>query len=183
VDVHIDIETYSEVELSEVGAHVYAAHPSTRILLLSWSADDGSVSFVTGDVPVQTHRAGGVTPIPASFVELIERRDTTFVAHNAAFERTVLRRFFPDAPWLHPCRWRCTMVHALALGLPASLDELGEVLGLGGKVPGGAKLIRRFCTPALGGPWVQPEPSWQHVSVARRLPQLKVSVPLVGTRL
>lgn len=171
MEVHIDIETFSVLEPSDVGAHVYAEHPSTRVLLLSWAVGSG---------PVRTYRAGDGLALPDEFLELVAARDTVFVAHNAAFERTVLRRFLPGN-WLEPCRWRCTMVHALALGLPASLDELGELLGLGGKTPGGTKLLRRFSTPALGGPWVQSEALWaEFITYNRRDVELE---QLISARL
>ena len=34
--IHLDFETFSEADIKKVGAHAYAAHPSTEILCFAW---------------------------------------------------------------------------------------------------------------------------------------------------
>lgn len=43
VRCHIDYETKSELNLPDVGAYLYATHPSTRVLMISWSFDYGPI--------------------------------------------------------------------------------------------------------------------------------------------
>ncbi len=49
-------------------------------------------------------------------------------AFNAQFERICLAKNFDLV--LDPSQWRCTMVHAQELGLPASLARCAQFLGL-----------------------------------------------------
>jgi len=53
--IYADIETYSELDIHEVGAYRYFEHPRTRILILCWAEDDG---------PVQTWTWLDGTPLP-----------------------------------------------------------------------------------------------------------------------
>ena len=53
-----DIETRSKVSLKKVGAHKYAADPSTEVLCVAYAVDDG---------PVQLWRPGD--PVPPEFFE------------------------------------------------------------------------------------------------------------------
>ena len=46
--LHLDLETYSEVDLKKVGVDVYARHPSTEVLMTAWAVDDGPIYVVTG---------------------------------------------------------------------------------------------------------------------------------------
>ena len=56
--LHRDIETRSTISLKKVGAHKYAADPSTEVLCVAYAVDDG---------PVQLWRPGD--PVPPEFIE------------------------------------------------------------------------------------------------------------------
>src|SRR6516164_9367353 len=56
--VYWDVETYSQRNLKECGAHVYAADPSTGVFFMGYAIDDGEV---------QTWWAGD--PVPAPFAD------------------------------------------------------------------------------------------------------------------
>lgn len=129
-----DTETYSEADLRLVGAHRYAAHPSTEVLLLPYALGDG---------PARIWEPS--KPMPRDLRAALDR--DTVVFHNAQFDRAVLG---PLAPPLE--RWRCSMAKAYTLGLPGSLDALGEALGLSlPKMAEGKRLVRLFCQPGPGG--------------------------------
>lgn len=137
-DLHIDLETYSEVNLSQVGQHYYARHASTRVLLLAYAFDDEPLALIDlkhGEV------------LPERLVEALTDPSVTKWAHNASFERALIANVLgiPCAPE----QWRCTMVWAMSLSLPGGLGSLSETLKLGGnaKDKEGARLIRRFCMP------------------------------------
>jgi DNA polymerase len=142
--LHIDLETYSEANLPEVGAHRYARDPSTRILLMAYSYGRDAAQIIDLE-----HGEA----IPARVLEDLQDPAVTKWAHNAAFERVVLRAVLGiECP---PEQWRCTMVWAMSLSLPGSLDRLSRVLRLDedkAKLSVGARLIQRFCKPGATQP-------------------------------
>lgn len=138
-EVFIDVETYSEANLKKTGTDVYASHPTTEVLLVSWAVDDGPTS--TWDV-----RLSQVVPTPLR--GLFEAQDTFFHAWNARFENAIFREVLGIRVPLE--RWYCDMVHALSLGLPASLAEAGAAVGLPEsetKTRAGRRYVQLFCGP------------------------------------
>ena len=140
-ELFIDIETYSSVDLTKCGVYKYAEAPDFEILLFGYSVDGGEVQVVD--------LANGECISPEILSAL---SDNTIVkyAHNASFERVCLSRFlgYKTGEYLDPTSWRCTLVWASYLGLPKSLAEVGEVLGLQEqKLAEGKELIKMFCMP------------------------------------
>jgi len=122
--LHLDFETRSPVELKKSGTYVYAEHPDTDI----WCA-----AFAIGDEPVRLWLPG--QPCPSDVFDHILGGGLV-TAHNAAFERVIWRHIFtPRYGWPEPRleQWRCTMAMALALSLPAGLDDLAGALNIGEK--------------------------------------------------
>ena len=137
--LHIDLETYSDIDIGKCGAYRYADSPNFEILLLAYAYDDEPVTVI--DV---AQREGW----PTKVLDDILSSDITKVAHNAAFERICLSKFLNTH--LDPKAWHCTMVHALSLGFPASLADVGKALNLGEdkqKMAVGKRLITYFCKP------------------------------------
>lgn len=138
----IDIETYSDVEISKTGLYRYAQSPSFEVLLFGYSLD--------GAPPRVIDLARG-EQIPPEIVQHCMSPYTLKHAYNAAFEWYCLSRFFgiQNPPgWLY--QWRDTMLHSLYCGCPASLGASGKALGLPEdkqKLAIGAGLIRYFCKP------------------------------------
>lgn len=136
-----DCETYSACDLKVHGTHRYAAHPSTEITVAQWALDDGEPVVVDCTDP---HPGGSSATLGA----LLRDPRVIVVAHNSAFDRTLLRHCWGiDVPIE---RWRDTMVQALAHGLPGSLDKLSGILGLPAdqaKDKRGRQLIQLFCKP------------------------------------
>ncbi len=148
----IDIETYSSVDLKKAGVRPYTEAPDFEILLIAYQVGDGPTMLID--------LAGGGEPdllpgdlIPGDldeFLAYLDDPDVIKTAYNAAFERTCLARFF-DLP-MPAEEWRCTMVQAATLGLPGSLEHVGEAMGLDKqKMTEGKELIRYFCKPAKDG--------------------------------
>ena len=138
--LYLDLETYSEVPIKN-GVHAYAE--GAEILLFAYAIDDGPVHV--WDV---TTRIG----MPLDLAEAL--RDATEVwAHNSHFDRTILRHVLPEqCPRID--RWRDTMVKALTVSLPPSLEMLGRVMGLPSdmaKMKEGKALVRLFCMPQPAG--------------------------------
>lgn len=137
--LHIDLETYSDIDIGKCGAYRYADSPNFEILLLGYAYDDEPVTVI--DV---AQREGW----PTQVLDDILSSDITKVAHNAAFERICLSKFLNTH--LDPKAWHCTMVHALSLGFPASLADVGKALNLEEdkqKMAVGKRLITYFCKP------------------------------------
>ncbi len=137
----LDLETFSDIDLSKCGVYKYASSPAFEILLFGYSVDGGEVQVV--DLA-----CGG--EIPADILAALEDENVMKWAYNAQFERICLSRFlgFPVGSYLDPSSWRCSMVWAATLGLPMSLKNVGAVLGLEKqKLTEGKDLIRYFCVP------------------------------------
>ncbi len=135
--ISIDIETFSDVDLSKCGVYKYASSPNFEILLFGYSVDGGDVQVVDlcqGE------------EIPADILAALSDESVTKWAFNAMFERVCLSNYLGE--WLEPESWKCTMVWSATLGLPLSLENVGAVLGLEKqKLSEGKDLIRYFCVP------------------------------------
>jgi DNA polymerase len=137
--LRIDLETYSDVDLKKCGVHKYVESDNFEVMLFAYAFDDESVEvidFASGE------------SIPYWLLLKLYDPEVTKTAYNAAFEIACLNRIL-DANLVRE-QWRCTSVHALYLGLPGSLGEVGKVLGLGDdkqKLASGWALIRYFCLP------------------------------------
>jgi DNA polymerase len=120
--VILDVETRSTLDLRKVGAAHYAAHPSTDVWCVAWAVDDQKVQ-----------RWLPSNSVPQAILEAAVDSQCMFVAHNAGFERAILKHVlvprygWPEIPTEH---WRCTMAASLALALPASLAQVAAALSL-----------------------------------------------------
>jgi DNA polymerase len=120
--VHWDIESRSVLDLTKVGAHRYAKHPSTKILCVSFAINAG---------PVQTWLPG--EPVPPEFYEIARNPNWFLFSHNAQFEMTLLRHILQprhDWPQIPLGRFRCTLAMSLTLALPGKLERVAEALEL-----------------------------------------------------
>jgi DNA polymerase len=143
----IDIETYSDVDITKAGLYRYAQSPAFEILLFAYSLDGAPVNVV--DL-TQTQY------LPQELAQPLFDPKTIKHAYNAAFEWYCLSRYFnlpnnpsyPPEKWLS--QWRCTMLHGLYCGYPGGLEAVGKALGLASdkqKLATGKALIRYFCSP------------------------------------
>ncbi|MCR0502953.1 DNA polymerase [[Clostridium] innocuum] len=139
--ISIDIETYSDMDLSKCGVYKYASATEFEILLFGYAVDGGEVRVVDlacGD------------EIPAEIKEALIDDSVMKWAFNAQFERVCLSRFLglPTGEYLDPLAWHCSMIWSAYLGLPLSLENVGAALGLEKqKLTEGKDLIRYFCVP------------------------------------
>ncbi|MFN2102323.1 DNA polymerase [Finegoldia dalianensis] len=133
----IDLETYSSVDLGKSGVYKYAESEDFEILLFAYSIDDGEVKVVdlaSGEI------------IPEEILLALSDESVEKWAFNANFERVCLSRFLGKR--LKPQGWYCTMIWSAYLGLPLSLEKVGEVLKLDKqKMNEGKALIRYFSIP------------------------------------
>lgn len=149
----LDLETYSDIDIKN-GAYKYAE--GAEIILFSYAIDDAPARVV--DI------AHG-EKYPPAVVDAFNNPDCTLIAHNAQFDRTVLKKFVPVVS--NPCRWKDSMIKAYSLSLPGSLAALCEYCGLPvdkAKDKEGGMLVRKFCVPQKLGFRILPPASdadWQ----------------------
>lgn len=137
----IDLETFSDVDLSKCGVYRYAESPAFEILLFA-------VSINCGEVVVYDLAQGDT--IPEDIIAALTDNTVIKWAFNASFERVCLSRYLglPYGEYLEPSSWRCSMIWVAYMGLPLSLAGSGAVLGLSEqKLKEGKDLIRYFCIP------------------------------------
>ena len=137
ITLRIDLETYSSVDLKKCGVHKYVESPDFQIMLLGFKWGDGQVHVI--DL-----MAG--EKIPQHLLAALDDPKILKTAYNAAFELACLNKHFKRQ--LDVTQWRCTSVHALYLGLPGNLGDVGKVIGLSPdkqKLAIGWGLIRYFC--------------------------------------
>ena len=122
-EMSIDLETYSDVDISKCGAYKYAESDNFEILLFGVSIDGGEVQvfdLACGDT------------IPDDILVALSDDTVTKWAFNANFERICLSNWLkrhhpehfkgyripedPASKYLNPSSWKCTM-GALDMGL------------------------------------------------------------------
>jgi DNA polymerase len=137
--LHLDVETCSEVDLSAVGAHVYFAHPSTRLICACWAYEDGEPKlWVYGQ------------PKPDDLCQAIDL-GLEVHAFNASFEIEAMRMMavrheWPDVP---VGQWRDTRAKALAFAIPGSLGGACKAMGVEHqKDDAGHRVMLQLCKPA-----------------------------------
>ena len=153
--LRIDLETYSDVDLKKCGVHKYVESDNFEVMLFGFKWSTGQVCVID--------LAQG-QKLPEHIVAALDDPEITKTAYNAAFEIACLSKHFKRQ--LDVTQWRCTSVHALYLGLPGSLGDVGKVLGLGAdkqKLVSGWALIRYFCLPC--------KPTLKNGGRTRNLPQ------------
>ena len=154
--ISIDIETFSSADLTKSGVYRYAESEDFEVLLFGYSVDGGEVKVID--------MAQG-EKLPPEIIAALTDTAVRKYAYNAQFERVCLSRLlgYPTGKYIEPQSWYCTMVWAATLGLPLSLEKVGEVLGLEKqKLSVGKELIRYFCRPC--------EPSSSNGGRTRNLP-------------
>ncbi len=130
----LDFETRSRADLRKVGAYRYAEDPSTEATMASW---------VVGRGEVRQWQPGG----DAEWLAMVrDPRGPTIVAHNAEFEREILRHVFRVV--VPPERFRCSAALAARHSLPRSLEGACAALRLATqKDDRGKRLVHKFAKP------------------------------------
>ena len=132
----IDLETFSDIDLSSCGVYRYV-EGDFHILLFAYAFDDEDVRVVD--------MACG-EELPQEVRDAIFDETVIKAAWNAQFERTCLSRYFGTQ--LSPDSWQCSMVWAASLSLPLKLKTAAEVLKTGEqKDDAGERLIKYFSVP------------------------------------
>ena len=154
-EMSIDLETFSDIDISKSGVYKYAESDHFEILLFGVSIDGG---------PVQVYDLACGDHVPEEILSALADESVTKWAFNASFERICLSNWLnrnhpeyflgysipedPAGQYLNPESWKCTMIWSAYMGLPLSLEGVGAVLKhQNQKLKEGKDLIRYFCTP------------------------------------
>lgn len=133
----IDIETYSDVDLTKSGVYAYVCSTEFDILLFGYGIDEQETQMV--DLALGEK-------IPREILDALDDPSVIKTAFNAQFERTCLSKYLGHQ--LSPEGWQCTAVQSAMLALPLSLDGVGEVLDITRKkLKEGVDLVRFFSMP------------------------------------
>jgi len=137
LELAIDIETYSDVDLKTVGVYRYAQDPSFEVLLFGYSVDGGPIYVIDKTADEE---------IPGDIVEALSNPKILKTAYNAAFEIACLSAHFGIQ--LDASQWSCTQALAAQAGYPFGLDAVAKVMGtVDQKDAVGKALIKYFCVP------------------------------------
>lgn len=134
--LNIDYETFSEADLTEVGSHNYARHPSTEILMAAVSLNGSQIEQW---VPAEGQDA------PAWLEEAMVDPEVEKWAWNSPFEMVITKYVWGKAVDVR--QWRDTMVLGHYCSLPGKLESAGPAIGLPEslcKNPHGKRLMRKF---------------------------------------
>lgn len=152
--LHIDFETFSDVNLLTRGEEVYSRRAVPLMLAMGGEGipvvvDDYAENFNAGIDDFGNFDALFAPDCPDLLAEAI-KDDWWIVAHNWSFEAAIFRNSPALRHWPKPKieRWICTAAKARYWGLPSSLEKAGSWLKLDvQKDKQGAALIRKFCIP------------------------------------
>ena len=75
--LHIDLETFSDIDITKAGLYRYVQSPAFEILLLAYSYDYEPVRIIDLDMGEQ---------IPAGIVQDLNDQNVIKTAYNAAFD-------------------------------------------------------------------------------------------------
>jgi DNA polymerase bacteriophage-type len=137
MELHIDIETYSSVDIKKAGAYKYVESADFEIMLMAYAFDNE---------PVEIIDFTNNEKIPPRVLAALKNPRVTKLAHNANFERIALKKIGFNIPINE---WKCTAILSAYAGLPRSLEQVSVALRLGekAKMAEGKQLIRFFCLP------------------------------------
>lgn len=146
IEVFLDVESRSPLDLKKVGLDRYSAHPETEIQMLAWAPDDEKIKQY---FPRQGRSASDMPPRLRTLIDrALMGEAIVFIAHNAQFERIMMKRIWGiDLP-AH--MWRDTMILAYSWSMPGKLEDVGVILRLlekDRKMNEGKELIRFFAMP------------------------------------
>jgi DNA polymerase len=165
-----DFETFSQCNLKERGAHIYACDPTTDIFFFCYAIDDGDV---------QVWKPGELVPAPFA-----SPSNYKFISDNWTFERAIhaqilVKRYgFPPLPLENQ---DCAQRLALANAYPAELGLRCEALGLPYRKDDEArKAMHRLSRPKTAKKWKRPEdPTVRERDLALLLQRCKTDVEAI----
>lgn len=135
-ELHLDIETYSTVDLKKNTVYRYVEDEHWMILICSWCIGRGEIHTAYGHEEIKA--------IPGLFDPAVKK-----IAHNSDFERVNFSALkgLPVGTYIDPEEYIDTAVLASLWGYPRSLKGFCKVVGGEAKDEAGGRLINMFSVP------------------------------------
>ena len=145
-ELHLDIETYSTVDLKKNTVYRYVEDEEWMILICSWCIGQGEIHTAYGHEEIKV--------IPGLFDPAVKK-----IAHNSDFERINFSALkgLPVGTYIDPEEYIDTAVLASLWGYPRSLKGFCKVVGGEAKDEAGGRLINMFSVPNCKGGRTLPE--------------------------
>lgn len=145
-ELHLDIETYSTVDLKKNTVYRYVEDEHWMILICSWCIGQGEIHTAYGHEEI--------SGIPGLFDPTVKK-----IAHNSDFERINFSALkgLPVGTYIDPEEYIDTAVLASLWGYPRSLKGFCKVVGGEAKDEAGGRLINMFSVPNRKGQRTLPE--------------------------
>ena len=145
-ELHLDIETYSRVDLKKNTVYRYVEDEEWMILICSWCIGQGEIHTAYGHEEI--------SGIPGLFDPTVKK-----IAHNSDFERINFSALkgLPVGTYIDPEEYIDTAVLASLWGYPRSLKGFCKVVGGEAKDEAGGRLINMFSVPNRKGGRTLPE--------------------------
>lgn len=145
-ELHLDIETYSAVDLKKNTVYRYVEDEHWLILICSWCVGQGDIHTAFGHEEI--------SGIPGLFDPTVKK-----IAHNSDFERINFSALkgLPVGTYINPEEYIDTAVLASLWGYPRSLKGFCKVVGGEAKDEAGGRLINMFSVPNRKGGRTLPE--------------------------
>lgn len=145
-ELHLDIETYSRVDLKKNTVYRYVEDEDWMILICSWCIGQGEIHTAYGHEEI--------SGIPGLFDPNVKK-----IAHNSDFERINFSALkgLPVGTYIDPEEYIDTAVLASLWGYPRSLKGFCKVVGGEAKDEAGGRLINMFSVPNRKGGRTLPE--------------------------
>lgn len=145
-ELHLDIETYSTVDLKKNTVYRYVEDEHWVILICSWCIGQGEIHTAYGYEEIKA--------IPGLFDPAVKK-----IAHNSDFERINFSALkgLPVGTYIDPEEYIDTAVLASLWGHPRSLKGFCKSVGGEAKDEAGGRLINMFSVPNRKGGRTLPE--------------------------
>lgn len=157
--IYHDFETYSEADLTKIGAWQYANHPSTEILCMAFAYNDGEPMLYA------PRKENNILLLDALFKCI--REGWQLHAWNAEFEYLIWKYVavkklgWPEIPLT---QYYDTMSFAMTYSLPAHLADCGKALNLDTqKDKRGSYLIHKLSKPRKPSK-ANPDTRWTYLT-------------------
>lgn len=139
-ELHLDIETYSTVDLKKNTVYRYVEDEHWMILICSWCIGQGEIHTAYGHEEI--------SGIPGLFDPAVKK-----IAHNSDFERINFSALkgLPVGTYIDPEEYIDTAVLASLWGYPRSLKGFCKIVGGEAKDEAGGRLINMFSVPNRKG--------------------------------
>jgi len=153
MDLTIDFETRSPVDLKDRGLFVYFSDPLTEIMCLGYAIDNNPAKLLIPDKFLKLVNPENLIyeiGSPAEVIHLIQAADR-IIAHNSMFEYVGWNKKFRDIlgwPVLPMAKVYDTMAQCAYHALPLNLDSASSILNLAvQKDKEGHRVMMKLCKP------------------------------------